>query len=633
MIVQFPQLRPSNRTVTQGVYPVKKFKAIAGVSTFRRYGSQPVGASLDLEFSNILDSQAELIASAFDQAYGSLSILALPDILWSDIEMPLRDYLRLNYAWRFADTPVFNRSSIPGYKNVSVRLEGTRDTEQLPILSVFTLDSVAAENDPSNTAAFRISRTGNVNTGVLVSVSYSGTATSGSDYIALSSTVTIQEDQLYVDIPLAALVDLNIESTETVVLTIAPHSSYLIANNSATISILGETPPTEIDLDMSVLSTDANYTPSNRRHIDWESKIAIHPNRYTIVLDTDPTLNTDGTYSTNIAWQLLGPEGSESPSTFTANKGFAIPIRPRVSSVINDSSKYARTPYIFNNGPITSTAQSAFGGSAGFFNGIAAFYQYNDPVGLQLPGDCTLEAMIYPLSTNEMNLGFSTLSGDIDIFRINEGAPGNITVRISSTQSVGPVAAGITPNTWHYLRYTRANGHGRIFVDGVQKGPTHTSMQGTFSWDQLGAGYNSEGWYRQFYGFYDEVRITKGVSRGTTAYTPQSAPFPNYSSLVAPDGDPHFDNVVLLLHLDSAASIPKWSSNIEESTPIKMNQIKTLRLLIEDPTKVKNELTEFIALCRSLGIKLYNNKNGYLEMQPRQNWISMFTARDLTSLI
>jgi hypothetical protein len=298
----------------------------------------------------------------------------------------------------------------------------------------------------------------------------------------------------------------------------------------------------------------------------------------------------------------------------------AIPVRPRVSSVITDSSKYNRVPYIFNNGPITSTAQSFSGGASGFFNGIAAFYQYT---GMSLTGDCTLEALIYPLSSNDMNLGFSSLSENIDIFRINEGAPGNITVRISPTQSVGPVAGGITPNTWHRLRFTRANGHGRIFVDDVQKGPTNTNMQGTFSWNQFGANFNSQGnWYRQFYGFYDEVRITDNIARGA----PSGFPFSS-------SGDPYFDDVLLLLHLDSAASIPAWVSTIEQNTTIKMDQVKTLRLLVEDPDKVKNELKEFTTLCRSLGIKLYNNKNGYLEMQPHQNWISMFTARDLTSLI
>lgn len=632
MIVHFPELKPSNRTVTQGVYPTKQFKTVSGVSSFRRYGTQPVGASLDLEFSAISDAEAELIAAAFDEAYGNVHILALPEILWSDIELPLRDYLSHYYAWRFADTPVFSRASIPGFKNVSVRLEGTRDSEQLPVVSVSALDPIASETDLSNTGIFRLSRTGNILTGIIVSVTYSGTATNGSDYITLPSTIAIPEDQIHVNIPVSAIVDLNTESVETVTMTISPHSSYLIANNSATISLLGETPATEIDVDLAVLASDANYTPPDRRHIEWESKITIHPNRYTIVLATEPTLTSEGTYNTNIAWDALGPNGSINPSTFTSNRGFAVPVTPRISSIITDSSQYNHTPYIFNNGPITSTAQSVFGGSAGFFNGIAAFYQYNNITTLQLPGDCTLESLVFPLSTNDMNLGFSSMSDTIDIFRINEGAPGNISFRISPTQVIGPVAAGITPNSWYHLRYTRTNGQGRLFVNGEQKGPTNPNMQGTFYWNQLGAGYNAEGWYRQFYGFYDEVRITKNVSRSISNFTPQSSPFANYKGSYALGGDPHFDNVVLLLHLDSAAAVPKWASVIEESTTLKINQIKSLRLLVDDPSKVNTDLSEFIQLCRNQKIKLYNNRNGYLEMQPNQNWISMFTARDLPTL-
>lgn len=55
-----------------------------------------------------------------------------------DIEEPLRSRLKKNYIWRFAEPPVYSRSSIPGYKSVTVKLEGNYDfgpqsTTTLPI--------------------------------------------------------------------------------------------------------------------------------------------------------------------------------------------------------------------------------------------------------------------------------------------------------------------------------------------------------------------------------------------------------------------------------------------------------------------------------------------------------------------
>lgn len=54
-----------------------------------------------------------------------------------DIREPLRSRLKKNYIWRFAEPPIYSRASIPGFKNVSVKLEGNYDfgpqTSSIPI--------------------------------------------------------------------------------------------------------------------------------------------------------------------------------------------------------------------------------------------------------------------------------------------------------------------------------------------------------------------------------------------------------------------------------------------------------------------------------------------------------------------
>lgn len=127
MAVTFPALKPTNRTVSQGTYPVKLFTFIGGHRASRRYGSLPHSATLDLEYANITDANAALLTSAFDQAYGTFDSLVLPNALWDDIEEPLRTKLKGTYIWRFADAPSVSQSLVPGYKSVSIQLEGQRD--------------------------------------------------------------------------------------------------------------------------------------------------------------------------------------------------------------------------------------------------------------------------------------------------------------------------------------------------------------------------------------------------------------------------------------------------------------------------------------------------------------------------
>lgn len=127
MTVAFPTLRPTNRSVSQGTYPVKIFKSITGHATARRYGTLPQGATLTLEYANISDSNVTLIMAAYDQAYGTFDNLLLPTQLWDDIEEPLRSRLKSTYVWRFVDAPVITQSPIPGFKSVSIQLEGQRD--------------------------------------------------------------------------------------------------------------------------------------------------------------------------------------------------------------------------------------------------------------------------------------------------------------------------------------------------------------------------------------------------------------------------------------------------------------------------------------------------------------------------
>ena len=78
---------------------------------------------------------------------------------------------------------------------------------------------------------------------------------------------------------------------------------------------------------------------------------------------------------------------------------------------------------------------------------------------------------------------------------------------------------------WHHLSVSCESGLVRMFVDGVIKGRWNS---GGLNFDQtlmlFGAGFGTD----SLYGSLDELRITKGVARYTTDFTPPDAPFPSY---------------------------------------------------------------------------------------------------------
>lgn len=125
-MASFPPLTPTNRSVTQGQYAVKRFNSIAGTGTSRIYGSQPFNSELSLQFDNITDDQALLIANAYESARGSKGILVLPPTVWAGMADTLKVRLERDYAWRFAEAPGIT-SSAPGLSSITVKLEGQRD--------------------------------------------------------------------------------------------------------------------------------------------------------------------------------------------------------------------------------------------------------------------------------------------------------------------------------------------------------------------------------------------------------------------------------------------------------------------------------------------------------------------------
>ncbi len=237
-----------------------------------------------------------------------------------------------------------------------------------------------------------------------------------------------------------------------------------------------------------------------------------------------------------------------------------------------------------NGSAQTSTAQSAFGGSSGYFDGTSAYLTAPPSDDWNFyAGDFTVELFVYfsgTMASQDNNTSFFGYwgPGTSDqawgfVYNVNwstaQGAndqtPGTLYVIFSSTGSdevVPAVAWTPASNTWYHLAAVR---HGRdfmYFVNGTQVGATQSlGSQSVPDWYRLNPESNAGTWYSDagvaanaaihanstapfsigvgigapgapnpysyFRGYIDEARITKGVARYTANFTPPTGAFPD----------------------------------------------------------------------------------------------------------
>jgi hypothetical protein len=143
-----------------------------------------------------------------------------------------------------------------------------------------------------------------------------------------------------------------------------------------------------------------------------------------------------------------------------------------------------------------------------------------------LEGDFTAEGWVYLSSTAAawpvFTVGDSNGSTGIELYRATSNGKwrvySNNTAQIDSTTSTGT-------GSWVHLAVTRYSGVVRLFVNGVNEGSTW-STTGTFS----GAVYVGAEFYGGSVtvaanGYIQDLRITKGIARYTSNFTPPTTAF------------------------------------------------------------------------------------------------------------
>lgn len=166
-----------------------------------------------------------------------------------------------------------------------------------------------------------------------------------------------------------------------------------------------------------------------------------------------------------------------------------------------------------------STAVKKYGSSSMYFDGNSDHVLSRSIVPLGA-GDFTFEMWIYPLDAATRHVmsfpaGWSPADG-ISIIQYG----GNYA---TSCGSVGNANAGqaVEINGWHHIAMVRNNTSVKFYYDGVLKNTAtdSTNLTGTaISLGYIVPGASSS--WGSFYGYMDDVRITRGYARYTTNFTP-----------------------------------------------------------------------------------------------------------------
>lgn len=203
------------------------------------------------------------------------------------------------------------------------------------------------------------------------------------------------------------------------------------------------------------------------------------------------------------------------------------------STTIIDSSPSPKAVTAVGNAQISS-AQSKFGGASIAFDGSGDWLTVASSADLSLgTGDFTVELWAYANSATTWNglVGNRTGRGGDNAWCIilspaNVVGWGTIYFHTDGTPVLG-TSAHVSLNTWMHIALTRSGTLMRMFLNGAEVGTVNNSFNLSFSTLHVGSEGARTDQSSPFNGYIDDLRITKGVARYTSNFTPQTSQWQN----------------------------------------------------------------------------------------------------------
>ena len=115
----FPSLTPNLRSLNLGNYPQVVHVAVSGINLRFLQGSKRINQILTLGYSNITETDLQLIYTHYETQEGTLVPFDLPAAVWEGYaSVPIS---AVDYNWRYAGTIAVDTGSPLRY-NVNVQL-------------------------------------------------------------------------------------------------------------------------------------------------------------------------------------------------------------------------------------------------------------------------------------------------------------------------------------------------------------------------------------------------------------------------------------------------------------------------------------------------------------------------------
>ena len=190
----------------------------------------------------------------------------------------------------------------------------------------------------------------------------------------------------------------------------------------------------------------------------------------------------------------------------------------------SDLSNDNRTITFSGSNANISTAQSKFGGSSLYIGGDGSKIEIGAD-GLSATGDFTFECWIYDTSVdNYPQLAINSSSNGFFLYLGNGATSGsNKVLRHWNGGVVTNFSTELPQSQWYHFALVRSGSTVKLYIDGTADSTTRTDS-GTYLMGQsstLTIGADGSG--NDFRGYINDLRITNGLARYTTNFTPPTS--------------------------------------------------------------------------------------------------------------
>lgn len=185
------------------------------------------------------------------------------------------------------------------------------------------------------------------------------------------------------------------------------------------------------------------------------------------------------------------------------------------------TNQAAKTINFVGNAQI-DTAQSKFGGASCLFDGTGDSLAIADSDDWNFgTGDWTVDLWIRRAVTSSDQIAFEVGNAASDGIRFNvERGTGAQDLQINGTTSnIGGTAFNI--DQWYHIEINRSGTTVNYFIDGVAQTGTTSSADITSGTAGLTIGNDDSAGGIAYNGWIDEVRVSKGIARHTSNFTPE----------------------------------------------------------------------------------------------------------------